>query len=173
MCWAVGVLGKERNKLGRQRARRRQVRRHRGEQRVALRYEGSDARGHRDTTSLEVGHGLCDGLAETVEIEESLYIRTREDEHRAMLGGGNFFLVAAHNDRTESDPLAEDLGADDETGEDEQNAEKLSQEERPGHPEAVQAAGHAGNEAAKRDEERRRHARVQLAASQRERRAGQ
>src|SRR6267143_6080562 len=80
-----------------------------------------------------------------------------------MLGGGDLFLVAAQDDRTQSDALAEDLGAHDKSREDQENAEKLSEKESPRDAEAVEAARHARDEAAERDEERGRYARVQLA----------
>src|SRR6267378_5140923 len=80
-----------------------------------------------------------------------------------MLGGGDLFFVAAQDDRTQSHALAEDLRADDEAGEYQQDPDKLSEKESPRDAEAVEAARHARDEAAERDEERGRYARVQLA----------
>src|SRR5436309_928063 len=88
-----------------------------------------------------------------------------------MLGGGRF-LLAPHDERTEAHARAEHFRAHDEPREDEHDAEELSEEERPGDAKTVQAAGHAGNEAAEREEERRRDAGVEPAPDERDRPPG-
>src|SRR3979411_2309843 len=81
-----------------------------------------------------------------------------------MLGGGDLFLVAAQDHGARPAARAEALGPAGEQGEEEEDAEKLSEEEGPRHPKAVEAAGHAGDESAEGYEERGRDARVQLTA---------
>src|SRR5439155_440614 len=89
-----------------------------------------------------------------------------------MLGGGRF-LLAPHDERTEAHARADHFRSHDEPREDESDAEEPSEEERPGDAKTVQAAGHAGNGAAERDEKGRRDAGVELAPNERDRRSRQ
>src|SRR5438094_5909976 len=62
--------------------------------------------------------------------------------------------------------IAEDLLAHEEAREYQHDAEELAQKEGPGDAEPVEAAGHARDERAERDQESDRHARVETALEQ-------
>ena len=98
MCGTVRVTRKERDELRRERARRGQVRGHRGQQRVARRDDGGDPLRHRGCSGGKLDHGAGHRIAQRVEIEEPLDLGSGEQEHRAILGRGGLFL-SPHNDR--------------------------------------------------------------------------
>jgi hypothetical protein len=104
-AWCVGrsfVVGEEAHQLGRERPTRREERRHGGEHGVPIGNRGSDPRGHERSTIAQLSHGDGERLDESVKIEGSLDVTTRQHEH----SGPPFTVSSAHEHGTHNSVLA-------------------------------------------------------------------